>query len=424
MARNPARLPGGGRLSDLVSLSLLFAKFPAEQVDRILQRTGRQSRRQRQLPARLMAYYVIALALYMEVSYEEVLRCLLEGLSWLGWSLPPKWAGKSGLSNARLRLGVEPLRQLYEQSVQPVATPATRGAWYHHWRLVSVDGCTLDVADTPDNDASFGRPGASRGQSGFPQVRFVSLAEVGTRVLFATAVGPYTAPERSLAAKVMPCLGPEMLCLADRGFFGFALWQQARETGAQLLWRVTFQLCLPVLEALPDGSYLSKIYPSPSHRRRDRHGVVVRVVEYELPGVKGSESRYRLLTSVLDADLAPALQLADLYRQRWEIELAFDEFKTHLRGRRIVLRSKSPELVLQEFYGLLLAHFMVRQVLHEAAVQGGLDPDELSFVHTVRVLRRKLPLLISFPPSGSHSRLPPDVGRDLGRAGQFESGAP
>jgi hypothetical protein len=422
MARKPASLPGGGRLSDLVSLSLLFAKFPGELVDRILQSTGRQSRRQRQLPARLMTYYVIALALYMEVAYEEVLRCLLEGLSWLGWSLPAKWANKSAVSNARLRLGAEPLRQLYEQGVQPIATRQTRGAWFHRWRLVSLDGSTLDVADTPDNEATFGRPGASRGQSGFPQLRFVSLAEVGTRVLFATAVGPYTEAERTLAGKVMPWLGPEMLCLADRGFFSFALWEQARETGAQLVWRVTEQLCLPVLELLADGSYLSKIYPSPSHRRRDRGGVVVRVVEYELPGVEGSTARYRLLTSILDAALAPAQQLAELYRQRWEIELAFDEFKTHLRGRRIVLRSKTPELVMQEFYGLLLAHFLVRQVLHEAALQGDVDPDELSFVHTVRVLRRKAPQLISFSPSEGRRRLSPDVGRDLGRTSQLESG--
>jgi hypothetical protein len=402
---------------------LLFAKFPGQLIDRILQSTGRQSRRQRQLPARLMTYYVIALALYMEVAYEEVLRCLLEGLSLLGWSLPAKWANKSAVSNARLRLGVEPLRQLYEQCVQPIATRETRGAWFHRWRLVSLDGSTLDVADTPDNEATFGRPGTSRGQSGFPQLRFVSLAEVGTRVLFATAVGSYTESERTLADEVMPWLSPEMLCLADRGFFSFALWEQARETGAQLVWRVTKQLRLPVLEPLADGSYLSKIYPSPSHRRRDRDGVMVRVVEYELPGVEGSLARYRLLTSILDVALAPAQQLAELYRQRWEIELAFDEFKTHLRGRRVVLRSKTPELVLQELYGLLLAHFLVRQVLHEAALQGDVDPDELSFVHTVRVLRRKAPQLISFPPSEGRRRLPPDVGRDFGRASQLESGA-
>src|SRR4051812_14153561 len=189
-----------------------------------------------------------------------------------------------------------------------------------------------------------------------------------------------------------------MLCMADRGFFGFALWQQAHQTGAQLLWRISHQVCLREFERLPDGSYLSKIYPNSHQRKADRRGVWVRVVDYRLVGVEGSEPSYRLLTTLLDPQQAPALELAALYQERWEIELAFAELKTHLRGRRVVLRSQRPELVLQEFYGLLLAHSIVRELMHEAACHAGRDPDELSFLHAVRVLRLKMHRLASSPP--------------------------
>jgi len=398
MGRHPLQLPGGVRLSDCVSLGVLMTKLPGERVDQVLRATGRQSRRQRQLPARLMVYYVIALTLYMEVSSEAVLGLLLDGLSWLGRSVPKQWAGRAGLSQARIRLGVEPLRQLYEQEVAPVATAQTRGAWYRGFRLVSLDGTSLDVADTPDNEATFGRPGSARGRSGFPQIRFVCLAETGTHVLFASAVGGYRAAERRLATQVVNRLQSEMLCLADRGFFGFALWQQARQTGAQLLWRVSQQVCLPVLERLPDGSYLSQIYAGQKDRQKGRRGVWVRVVDYRLAGVEGSQPMYRLLTTLLDPQQAPAVELAALYQERWEIELAFAEFKTYLRGRRVVLRSKGPELVLQEFYGLLLAHYVVRRLMHEAACHADRDPDELSFVHAVHVLRHRMPQLVSAPP--------------------------
>jgi hypothetical protein len=377
-----------------------MTKLPSERVDRVLHATGRESRRQRQLPARLMVYYVIALTLYMEISSEAVLGWLVDGLSWLGHPVPLRYAGRAGLSQARIRLGVEPLRQLYQQEVQPVATAQTPGAWYRGFRLVSLDGTCLDVADTPDNEATFGRPASERGRSAFPQIRFVTLAETGTHLLFGAEVGGYATAERRLATKVVLGLQSGMLCMADRGFFGFALWQQAHQTGAQLLWRISHQVCLPVFERLPDGSYLSKIYPSSYHRQADRLGVWVRVVDYRLVGVEGSEPSYRLLTTLLDPQQAPAVELAALYQERWEIELAFAELKTHLRGRRMVLRSQRPELVLQEFYGLLLAHSIVRQLLHEAACRTGRDPDELSFLHAVRVLRLKMPRLVSAPPCG------------------------
>jgi hypothetical protein len=349
----------------------------------------------------VVVYYVIALALYMQASTREVLRCLLEGVQWLrGPSAPVKVAGKSGISKARTRVGWQPLQQLHDQLVHPIAIPATKGAWYRRWRLVSLDGSTLEVADEAVNAQAFGRPAASRGATAFPQLRFVALVENGTHVLFGTRCGPYTVGETTLAAEVLAGLHPGMLCLADRLFFGYALWTQAAATGAALLWRGKQNLRLPCEQRLPDGSYLSRIYPSEQDRRHGRQGVGVRVIEYQLAGVPGAEPVYRLLTTILDPAAAPAADLAALYHERWEIETAFDELKTHLRGARIVLRSKTPDLVRQEFYGLLLAHFAVRGLMHEAALTAGEDPDHRSFLPAVRVIRRKLAGFVALPPGG------------------------
>lgn len=400
MARTVAGLAAGTRVTDYISLGAIAGKVPMDRVHAVLEREGRQSQRQRQLPAHVVVYYVIALALYMEVSYGEVLRCLLEGLEWIGLPVQRiRRTGPSGISQARSRLGVAPLKRLYEELVEPIAVTSSRGAWYRGWRLVSLDGSTLDVADERVNDEAFGRPGASRGVSGYPQLRFVSLLECGTHVLFGAQPGPYTTSEIELARTVLGRLRPGMVCLADRHFYSFDLWNQAAASGADLLWRMKINAVLPCEERLEDGSYLSTIYPSAKGRRQDRRGLRVRVIEYRLEGLESAESVYRLLTTILDADAAPARELAALYHERWEIETSLDELKTHLRGRRIVLRSKTPELVHQEFYGLLLAHFAVRGLMHEAALRAKLDPDTLSFVHAVRVIKRKILTAGSFPPS-------------------------
>ena len=404
MARTVAELPKGTRITDHISLGVLTKTFPLDRVIAVIAAAGKTSRRQRDLPSHVVLYYVIALTLYMQVSYREVLRCLLEGIKWL---LGPEWevkvTGKSGISQARTRLGWEPLKQLHDEVVSPIAVKSTKGAWYRDWRLVSVDGSTVDVADNQDNEKAFGRPAASRGSSAYPQVRFVSLVENGTHVLFGTRLGGYHEGEITLAHQVLPSLKKGMLCLADRNFFGFDLWKKARATGADLLWRVKKNLRLPCEKRLPDGSYLSTIYRSDQDRRRGANGIRVRVIEYTLDGVVDAESIYRLVTSILDPDQAPAKELAALYHERWEIETALDELKTHLRGSKIVLRSKTPDLVRQEFYGLMMTHFAVRGLMHEAALQAGEDPDRLSFLHAVRVVRRKLPQFVAIPPSGQES---------------------
>ena len=401
MAGRVAELRNGTRITDHISLGVVAKTFPVEKVKAVLEATGKQSQRQRDWPAPVVVYYAIALALYRQVSCREVLRCLLEGIQWLqGPGNEPPVAGKSGISQARTRVGWEPLRQLHDEVVGPLAAPRTQGAWYRSWRLVSLDGSTLDVADTKENQRAFGRPGANRGKSAYPQLRFVARVENGTHVLFGSPMAEYARGETALAQQVLPALRPGMLCLADRQFFGFPLWEQARATGADLLWRIKKNLRLRCEERLPDGSYRSRIYPSERDRRHNRKGVVVRVMDDRLAGVAGAEPIYRLVTTRLDPETAPAQELAALYQERWEIETALDELKTHRRGAQIVLRSKTPNLVRQEFYGFLLAHFAIRGLLQEAAWQADVDPDRLSFLHTVRVVRRKLPLFVATPPSG------------------------
>ena len=400
MARTVAELPAGSRITDYISLGVITKTFPREKIREILVETKKASIRERDLPANVVMYYVIALSLYMQSSCREVLRCLLEGVQWLrDPSAPVKVAGRSGISQARARLGWEPLQKLHDSVVGPIAVPTTRGAWYRRWRLVSLDGSTLDVADQAANELEFGRPGSDRGDSAFPQIRFVSLVENGTHVLFGSQMAGCNVSEIALSKTVIKNLKEGMLCLADRNFFGFEMWNLARNTGADLLWRIKKNARLPRERVLSDGSYLSQIYPSDRDRRHKTNGAVVRVIDYHLEGVDDAEPLYRLVTTIIDPDHAPAEELAALYHERWEIESSLDELKTHLRGSKIILRSKLPDLVRQEFYGLMMAHFSIRGLMHEAALSADEDPDRLSFLHAVRVIRRKLPMFTAFPPS-------------------------
>jgi len=400
MAGKVAELPKGTRITDYISLGTIAEAIPISKVRQVLKETGRESVRERELPAQVMVYYIIAMALYMQSSYREVLRCLREGLIWLfGAEAAGKVAAKSAISQARSRLGVEPMRRLYQELVVPIATEKTKGASYRKWRLVTLDGSTMDVADTEANRKAFDGPSGSLGEGSYPQLRTVSLVECGTHVLFGAKLGGFRSGETVLAKEVIPGLKPGLLCIADRNFLGYELWKQAAETGADLLWRGKKNLVLPCFQKFSDGSYLSRLYPSQKDRRRDRNGIAVRVIEYQVEGVDDSEPFHRLVTTILSPEDAPALELANLiYRERWEIETALDELKTHLRGARIVLRSKTPEGVAQEFYGLLLAHFAIRGLMHEAALSAEIDPDRLSFIHAVRVVRRKLPMFVAFSP--------------------------
>lgn len=386
------------RLSDRIALGVLTRAFPAELVDEVVAEAGRVEHRSRLLPARVTVYFVLAMCLFSGQAYEEVARLLTEGLAWAGrwrgrWEVPSTGA----ISRARARLGPEPLRVLFARVCRPVATVDTIGAWYRGRRVVAVDGTTLDVADTEDNDAFFGRPGSGRGErkGAFPQVRLVVLAECGTHAVFAAATGPCTVAETVLADTLLPHLQAGMLLLADRGFPGYDRWRTAAATGADLLWRVASNAVLAVREQYTDGSYLSEIYAARDKRRAQ--GQRVRVVEYTVAG-REDAGPVRLITTILDPGQAPADELAVLYHQRWEVEGVLDEIKVHQRGPDAVLRSRHPEGVEQEVYGFLLVHHAVRQVMHEAAVTAGTDPDRLSFTRSLRVVRRQVPAQAAFSP--------------------------
>jgi len=381
------------RLSDHISIGVLTRVFPPELVDVVVAEAGRTERRQRLLPARVVVYYVLAMALFSGSSYEEVMRLLVEGLAWeSGWERSWEVPSKPAIFMARRRLGYEPLELLFGAVAAPLATAATRGAFYRGLRLMSLDGTCLDVPDTAANDQAFGRPGSSRrvGGGAFPQLRVVALSECGTHAITDAALGPYMTSERELADRVLGALDEGMLCLADRGFYSFERFQTARATGAHLLWRVMSNMVLPREQQLPDGSYLTRVYRSQPDQRAKRDGVKVRVVEYQLedPGVPQAEQRYRLLTTILDPDAAPAPELAPLYSERWELEGTLDELKTHQRGPRVVLRSKQPDGVYQEAYGYLCTHYAIRRLMHDAALGADLDPDRLSFTRSLRAARR------------------------------------
>jgi hypothetical protein len=320
------------------------------------------------------------------------MRQLVEGLEWeSGWRQSWEVPAKGSISKARARLGAEPLELLFRAAAMPLAGEATRGAFYRGLRLVSVDGTCLDVADTPANDQEFGRPGSSRREGGgaFPQLRMVALAESGTHAIFDAALGGYSAGERELAERLLGSLQEGMLCLADRGFYSFELFQNARQTGAQLLWRVKSDVGLPREQTLADGSYLTSIYAL-KDRKAKRDGQRARVIEYRLddPALASEEQRYRLITTLLDPDTAPASELAGLYPQRWELESALDELKTHQRGPRVVLRSKAPDGVRQEVYGHLCCHYAIRRLMHDAALKDDLIPHRLSYTASLRASRR------------------------------------
>lgn len=399
MARTRKALPQQVDIAHLISTGVLASVCPRPLIDEVLLETGRASQRNRLLPAPAVVYYVMALALWREAPLEEVLRVVCQGLQWLGGGeAEAVQASKSAISQARTRLGAEVMQRLAERVLRPLAAPGAPGAWYRQWRVMALDGSSMDVADESANAEFFGYPTATRGQSAFPQARLLGLVECGTHVVVAADIAPYARSEKAMAAERLGgWLTKDMLLLADRGFYSFKLWQIASATDAALLWRVSSTIKLPAQQILVDGSYLSTVYDSADSARR--HGVTVRVIEYDLDGLATpTQDGYRLVTNLLDASVAPVEELAALYHERWEIENVFDEFKTHLRANSTVLRSKTPDLVQQELWGLLLAHFAIRQLMAQAAWDRGIDPDRLSFSHAVRVIKRKMPQAAALPP--------------------------
>jgi hypothetical protein len=401
--------PGRVRLTDRIGIGVLTRLLPRDLVDEVIAEAGRREQRRRLLPARVVVYYVLALCLFFGEGYEEVMRRLVGGLVFMGsgrteWGVPTTGA----ICQARQRLGAAPLRLLFERAAVPMARLGTPGAWVAGRRLMAIDGFVLEVADTPSNEAEFGRSGSGK-YTPFPQVRVVGLGECGTHATVAAAFAGFRAPERDLARQLFGALEPGMLVLADRGFYSYRMWQQAQASGADLLWRLPASVTLRVVQALPDGSYLS-LLPDPKVRQRraiqaargshveDQTGIPVRVVEYEVDGQGDSGEIFCLATTLTDPEEITAVELAAAYRQRWEFETALDELEIHQRGPARILRSKSAEMVKQEIWALLLTHYAVRDLICQAAEQAETDPDRLSFIRSLRVIRRQVTDQTAFSP--------------------------
>jgi hypothetical protein len=415
-AVGPAPSDSSLRLTDAISLGVLAEVVGRDLIEDVLDEAGRREQRTRRLPAHVMVRFCLAMCLFYDDDYEEVMRKLVGSLkemdSWRDdWRVPTT----SAIAQARQRLSEEPLRMLFERIATPVAGRGTRGAWLGSRRLMAVDGFMLDVPDTVDNVEEFGRLDTGPKASAFPQVRVLALNECGSHVSIAASFGSCRDDERALLSGIIGAFTQDMLVIADRNFYSFDLWRRALGTGADLLWRVKAGVTLPVIEPLSDGSYRSVVInPTISGARRakllDRirrgesvpaeQAIPVRVVEYDIPDREGNGTGELvcLITSILDPVEVTAVELATAYHERWESETSFREKKTYLRRSGRVLRSKSPKMVRQEIWAMLLTHYAVRKLMCRAADEAGHDPDRLSFTRSLRVIRRQVTDQADFSP--------------------------
>ncbi len=356
-----------------------------KQIKEILEQSGVEATRCLRLPAWFAVWFVIGLGLFGQDSYRQVFR-------WLTPYRKNGTPGRSTLCEARHRLGVALLRRLHESVVVLLGKPETPGAFYLGMRLMAIDGFVVDLPDTKKNDRAFGRPSTNRAPGAFPQVRVLSLCEIGSHVLWRSLIKPYHRGEIPMAHYLLRFLKKDMLLLWDRNFLSYATLQQVQSSHAHLLARIKKNLIFEPFQQLADGSYLAKFYGSTKDRRHDRNGIVVRIIDYTFDDENrpGSGEKHRLLTTLLDADMHPGETLIELYHERWEEELAIDELKTH-QQERPVLRSQTPAGVVQEIYGLLIGHYVIRNLMQQAAAQIDLDPQRLSFTNTLKILRCRLP---------------------------------
>lgn len=413
---DPSGSRAGIRLTDSISLGVLADAVPRDLIEEVLSETGRREQRSRLLPAHVVVRFCQAMCLFYDDDYEEVTRKLVGSLQDMNsWSQSWQVPSSSAVSQARRRLGVEPMRTLFERVAAPVAGRGTKGAWLRSRRLMAVDGFVLDVPDTPDNVAAFGLSQTAPSRSAYPQVRVVGLGECGSHAIVDAALDSCRTAEKTLLPELFRSVEPDMLVMADRHFYSYDLWRRGLGTGASLLWRLQSTVNLPVLTTLPDGSYLSMVFTRTlrSYHRKalmkaaasgdpvhPSQAVVVRVVEYDVPDRSGNgqDETIRLITSILEPADTPAIELAAAYHERWEYEGLIDEIKTHQRGPGRVLRSKSAELVEQEVWALLLTHYGVRQIMCRAADEADADPDRLSFTRSLRVIRRQVTWQADFSP--------------------------
>lgn len=411
-----------GRLTDHVSIGVLAAAVPRDVIDDAVTEFGRGAKRaDAKLPAHVMVYFAMAMALFADEDYEEVLARLTGTLGDFGcWDARWERPGSPGITQARKRLGPEVVRRVFEQVAQPVAGMLTRGAWLAGRRMVSIDGFEWDVPDSTANAEFFGYAGSGANRSAFPKMRVVTLVESGSRAPIGAHAGPCGGKgsgEQSAARRLYHLLDQDMLLLADRNFYSFTDWCQASETGAELLWRIGDTIALPLVAKLGDGSYTSVVFASRTPVRvREQilaaaragedleewaeRARLVRVVEYDVPdrGTEGQRELFCLLTTILDPRAAPAAHLAAGYHERWEHESANAQAKSVLRGPGKVMRSKSPDMVVQELYGYLLTHYAINSLICRAATEADIDPDRVKFTNAVRVIRRRIDDPAAFSP--------------------------
>ena len=391
-------------LAERISLGLLARAFPRATVEAVVEAANAREQRTRMLPSWLVVYYVLALALFMDMGGRRVMRRLAGTLAWAARGVAVAVPSEEALSRARARLGPTPLRLLFEAVAGPLASPDTVGAFWRGYRVLSLDGTTLDVQDTAANWERFGGPATkvatgARLRGGFPQLRVVALAECGTRALLGATAGPYSTGEKTLAGQLLGHLGSGMLVLADRGFPSHQLWRDAAATGAALLWRVGASFSLPVDQVLADGTYRSRLRAPKVAARAGAGDQIVRVIEYHLQDAHGDVTEtFTLATTLTDPDDAPARELAELYHARWQIETAFGALKSGLRGNGVVLRSKTPDGAEQELWALLCAYHAIRDLICAAAALTDADPLRISFVNALDTVRGPVGDPAAFPP--------------------------
>jgi hypothetical protein len=407
-------------LSDLIGVGVLTSAVPREVIDDVVEECGRQARRSGgSLPPHVVMYFVLALALYADDDYEAVFEHLAGSLAVLnGWG--DEWVSPTsgGLTQARARLGAEPVRRLFEQVAVPVATEETPGAFLAGYRMVSMDGMVFDVPADAVNDEVFGRPS----QGAFPQVRVTTLTEVGSQCSLHAVLGPVVGKgtgERRAAWELASAVSADMVLLADAGFYSFNLWCDLDDAGAAMIWRIGDVMSLPKIADLGDGSYLSMVFAqgvtAPAREallaaagdgeeltEQAGHFRLVRVVEYYVddrgPASRGDKRLICLITNLVDPAEVPAALIAWGYGQRWEHEGANAQIKTGLRGPGRVLRSHSPDMVRQEIYGYLITHYALRALICQAATAVDIDPARVKFTATIKKIRQRITAGRDFSP--------------------------
>jgi transposase IS4-like protein/DDE family transposase len=403
----------GDRLADRIGIGVLAKVFTPELVDRVVDQAGVREQRKRTLPARVVVYYLLAMVLFFQSGYTEVWNKLVAGLDWarrfqarmsLGMQPTP-----AAITLARQRLGWQVMAALLEETAGPLAGQEAGPAFVSGMRLVAIDGMCLDVADTPENGTEFGYPGSDSGRGPFPQIRVVGLGECGTRAVLGAAMSPLAAGEQQLARRLLAKLNPGDLLAADRNFLSHGLLEEVLDAGVHVLWRAKSDVDLPVLQVLPDGTWLSRIADPDASRKlrregagpQDIPGIPVRVIEYTVQSADGSETSetFTLVTDILDPAMLSCGQAAAAYASRWQLETCFDELETSLRGgATVVLRSKSPPMIRQEIYAMLCCYQAIRTLISHAADEAGIDPRRISFTRARDAVRDRISDPGSFSP--------------------------